>query len=182
MMVMTAKVDFKKVAIGLIAAIGVIVALILLLGGGNEDAPTSAGTVSGNDARVQFLKGFGWDISSSPTESGQVRIPKENTEVYERYNALQKSQGYDLSQYAGKSVMRYVYKVNNFPGATDPVYATLLVYKNQIIGGDITNTAPKGVVQGFKMPSATTQPNGSTTPSIIPSTVPSAVQPDPTTA
>ena len=131
MMVMTAKVDFKKVAIGLIAALGVIVALILLLGGGNEDAPTSAGTVSGNDARVQFLKSFGWDVSTSPTESGQVRIPKETTEVYERYNALQKSQGYDLSQYAGKSVMRYVYMVNNFPGATEPVYATLLVYKNR---------------------------------------------------
>jgi len=178
MMVMTAKVDFKKVAIGLIAAIGVIVALILLLGGGQDDTPASAGTVSGNDARVQFLKSFGWDVSTSPTESGQVRIPKENTEVYERYNSLQKSQGYDLSQYAGKSVMRYVYKVNNFPGATDPVYATLLVYKNQIIGGDITNTAAKGVVQGFKMPSTTIQPSESTTPSIIPSTV----QTDPTTA
>ena len=173
MMVMTAKVDFKKVAIGLIAAIGVIVALILLLGGGNADTPTAAGAVSGNDARVQFLKGFGWDISTSPTESGQVRIPKQASEVYDRYNALQKSQGYDLSQYAGKNVMRYVYKVNNFPGATDPVYATLLIYKNQVIGGDITNTAAMGAVQGFKMPSLT-QPNQAT--------MPSTVQTDPTTA
>ena len=49
-------------------------------------------------------------------------------------------------------IMRYVYKINNYPGATDPVYATLLVYKNQIIGGDVTNSAPKGTVSGFAMP------------------------------
>ena len=150
MMVMTAKLDFKKIAVGLIAAVGVIVALILLLGGGGEDTPTSAATVSGNDARVQFLKDFGWEVSTSPVESGQVRIPEAQSQVYERYNALQKSQGYDLSQYAGKTVMRYVYEVNNFPGATEPVYATLLIYKNQVIGGDVTNTAAKGVVQGFQ--------------------------------
>lgn len=158
MMVMTAKVDFKKIAIGLIAAVGVIIALILLLGGGNDAAPTAATSVSNNDARVKFLTDFGWEVNSSPTESSQVRIPEGSTEVFDRYNSLQKSQGYDLSQYAGKTVMRYVYKVNNFPGATEPVYATLLVYKNQIIGGDITNTAAKGVIQGFQK-----QPGNDTT-------------------
>ena len=105
---------------------------------------------------MQFLKDFGWDVSTSPTESSQVRIPDTQSEVFDRYNALQKSQSYDLSQYAGKTVMRSVYKINNYPNATEPVYATLLVYKNQIIGGDITDTAAKGVVQGFKMPSSNT--------------------------
>lgn len=158
MMVMTAKVDFKKIVIGLVAAAAVIVALILLFakGGGAEEA--SANAVTNNDARVQFLKNFGWDVDSSPTESSQVKIPEESTEVYDRYNALQKSQGYDLLPYAGKTVMRYVYKVNNYPGATEPVYATLLVYKNQVIGGDVTNTAAKGAVQGFKMPETTPEP------------------------
>jgi len=161
MMVMTAKVDFKKIAIGLIAAVAVIVLLIVLLGGGNDATPTVAGAVSSNDARVQFLKDQGWDVSNSPVESGQVRIPKEPTDVYERYNALQKTQGYDLGQHAGKTVMRYVYKINNFPGATEPVYATLLVYKNQVIGGDVTNTAANGVIQGLKADSKSeyTEPN-----------------------
>ena len=169
MMVMTAKVDFKKIAIGLIAAIGVIVALILILGGGNNAAPTAATGISNNDGRVQFLKDFGWDVSTSPVESSQVRIPKEQTPVYERYNALQKSQGYDLSQYAGKTVMRYVYKVNNCPGATEPVYATVLVYKNQVIGGDITDTAAKGLIQGFRKQD-TVQPSQPTTPETDPTT------------
>lgn len=172
MMVMTAKVDFKKILLVLAAIAGVILALILLLGGGDETAPTAATSVSNNDARVQFLKDFGWEVNASPVESGQVRIPEEQTEVYQRYNALQKSQGYDLSQYAGKTVMRYVYKVNNFPNATEPVYATLLVYKNQIIGGDITDTAAKGVIQGFKMQESTTTPTTAPTTAPTETTVP----------
>ena len=45
--------------------------------------------------------------------------------------------------------MRYVYKVENYPGATGPVYATLLVYKNKVIGGDITDTSPGGKIMGL---------------------------------
>ena len=172
MMVMTAKVDFKKIAIGLIAAIGVIIAAIVLLGGGNDTAPTAAPAVSDNDGRVQFLAGLGWEVSTSPTESGQVRIPREQSQVYQRYNALQKASGYDLSPYAGKAVMRYVYQINNYPNATEPVYATLLVYKNQIIGGDITDTAAKGSIQGLQQ--ATGQLSESTVPQ---TTVPSSAEP-----
>ena len=165
MMVMTAKVDLKKIVIGLVAAAALIVALILLFSGGGSAEETSAGAVTNNDARVQFLKNFGWDVSGSPTESSQVKIPEQSTEVYDRYNALQKSQGYDLTPYAGKTVMRYVYKVNNYPGATEPVYATLLVYKNQVIGGDVTDTAAKGVVQGFQMPASSQTPTEPSAPS-----------------
>jgi hypothetical protein len=155
MMVMTAKVDFKKILIILAVVVAVILGAILLLDRNENAEPTIAGTVSSNDGRVKFLEEMGWQVSASPTESSQVRIPEEDSEVFSRYNALQKSQGYDLSAYAGKTVMRYVYKVNNFPGATEPVYATVLISKNQVIGGDVTNTSAKGVIQGFKMPKQT---------------------------
>ena len=151
MMVMTAKVDLKKIALILGAVAAVILALILLFGGDHTQT-TSAAPVSNNDARVSFLSNLGWDVAASPTESGQVRIPENITEVFDRYNKLQKQQGYDLTAYAGKNVMRYVYKVENFPGSGEPVYATLLVYKNQIIGGDITDTAAGGKVQPLKKP------------------------------
>lgn len=150
MLVMTAKLDKKKAAFIFAAVVVVIAAIILLISGGDTSA-TASTDVSSNDARVEFLKGFGWDVTTSPAESSQVKIPKDASEVFQRYNALQKSQGYDLSEYAGKSVMRYVYEVKNYPGATEPVYATLLVYKGKIIGGDITDTAAKGKIQGFKM-------------------------------
>ena len=150
MMVMTAKVNLKKITILLGAVALVVIGLALAFGGRSE--PTSAKPVSDNEARVQFLKGFGWEVAATPVESGRVKIPAEQSEVFDRYAQLQKSQGYDLVPYAGKTVMRYVYQITNYPNATEPVYATLLVHKNQIIGGDITNTGPDGRVQGFAMP------------------------------
>lgn len=155
MMVMTAKVNLKKILMLLGGIFLVILVLILLLGG--EDARETAVTVTTNDGRVAFLEGFGWDVAASPVESGQVKIPTQTTEVFDRYNTLQKTQGYDLTRFAGKNVMRYVYKVNNYPGATEPVYATVLVYKNQIVGGDITDTAARGQIRGFAMPQTATE-------------------------
>ena len=165
-MFMTAKVDLKKILIIAGIAVAVILALVLLFGGLGDSETTAAPAVSGNDARVEFLKGFGWEVSASPKESGQVKIPQEQSDVFERYNALQKGQGYDLSKYAGKTVMRYVYKINNYPGATEPVYATLLIFKDQVIGGDVTDTSAKGVIRGFQMPENTPAPTvpQSTTP------------------
>ena len=160
MMMMTAKVNIKKVLIGLIALVALVMALASLLGGEKESAAVT--TMSDNDSRVQFLESQGWQVITSPKEAGQVKIPTEASPLYSRYNDLQKSQGYDLTQYAGKTVMRYVYEVTNFPNAQQPVYATVLVYKNQIIGGDITNTAAKGAIQGLTKAEPTTP---TTTPS-----------------
>lgn len=168
MMFMTAKVDLKKIltVIGIIAAL--IIAAIWLFGGTGDAAATAAPSVSTNDGRVQFLKDLGWDVSTSPVQSSQVRIPENASEAFDRYNTLQKSQGYDLSSYAGKTVMRYAYQINNYPGAKDPVYATLLVYKNQIIGGDVTDTGAKGQIRGFKMPqhASQTAPSETTLPQV----------------
>ena len=156
MMVMTAKVDMKKVIAILAAVAALIIGLIALFGGDTNSAATSAtANMASNDARVKFLTELGSEVTTSPVESSQVRIPQESSEVFERYNTLQKSLGYDLSAYAGKNVMRYVYKVENYPDAVEPVYATLLVYKNQIIGGDITNTAAKGMIHGLKKATTT---------------------------
>ena len=153
MMVMTAKVDMKKILLILAAIAALILALILLMGESSA-AQTAAPAPGSNDARVKFLTDFGWDVTTSPAESSQVKIPQETTEVFDRYNALQKSQGYDLSKFAGKTVMRYVYKINNHPGSTGPVYATVLMHKNKVIGGDVTDTSSGGHIHSFKMPEA----------------------------
>ena len=150
MLVMTAKVDIKKIAIIAVAIVAVIAAVVLLFSGGGSVSTAGANTVTNNDDRVQFLAGYGWEVVSSPAETSQVRIPADSSEVFDRYNALQKSMGYDLSAYQGKTVMRYVYKIKNYPGATEPVYATILISSNQVIGGDITDTSATGVIQGFE--------------------------------
>ena len=154
MLIMTTKVDKRKLILAAAAVIAAIV-LLLTLGGGSAE-PTSAMTTAPaadtNDARVKFLTDLGWEVTPSPAESSQVKIPKTEDPVFTRYNELQKSQGYDLQKYAGKQVMRYVYEINNYPGAKEPVYATVLVYKDKIIGGDITDTTPGGKITGFSKP------------------------------
>ena len=149
MLILTTKVDKPKLLLAAIAVIAAILLLLALTGGDSAPAAAMDHAADTNDARVKFLTDLGWEITASPTESAEVRIPTKSDEVFDRYNELQKSQGYDLSKYAGKKVMRYVYQVENFPGAKEPVYATVLVYKDKIIGGDITDTTPGGKVQGF---------------------------------
>lgn len=158
MMVMTAKVDKKKILMVLAGVAAAILLLLLVFGGGGDTQDPTVQTATGNDKRVAFLQEFGWEVNASPVQSGEVRIPETPTQAYERYNALQKSQGYDLTKYAGQTVMRYVYKVTNYPGATDPVYATLLVHKDAVIGGDITDTSAKGKIHGFQMPQSVKEP------------------------
>ena len=152
MLIMTTKVDKRKLILAL-AAILAAVGLLLLFTGSDDAEPTASVATTPaadtNDARVKFLTDLGWDVTASPAEATEVKIPKGSDEVFDRYNELQKSQGYDLTKYAGKKIMRYVYRINNYPNAQEPVYATLLVYKDRIIGGDITDTTPGGKVQGF---------------------------------
>lgn len=157
-MIMTAKVDFKKIMLVLLSAAAILLALILFFGNGSENTAATA-AVTANDSRVKFLESFGWQVTPNPKETTRVKIPEDSGEMFRRYNALQKGQGYDLSKYSGKKVMRFVYEITNYPGAEEPVYATLLVYKNKIIGGDITDTSVKGKIRGFQMPAAQpTQP------------------------
>ena len=155
MFVFTAKLSKPKLFAAGILLLAAVLLIVLL-------------AVSGGDDRVAYLATFGWSVNAEPTEVQQVRIPDTaDNKVFARYNDLQLSQGFDLTQYAGKEVMRYVYEVLNHPDATDPVYAGILVYEGRIIGGDITDTSPNGQIHGFAMPGSpqATVPSESAEPS-----------------
>ena len=62
MLVMTAKVDKKKIILALGAVAALIVMLIMLFGGSDEATPTAAPSLGSNDGRVKFLQDFGWDV------------------------------------------------------------------------------------------------------------------------
>lgn len=105
-----------------------------------------------NEARIAYLASFGWTVEETPVETQEVKIPKEFPELLEKYNTIQKNQGFDLHEYEGKRIKQYVYTVINYPGAEEPVLATLLVYKDKIIGGDIRSSAQDGFLHGFANP------------------------------
>ena len=99
--------------------------------------------------RVQFLSQFGYTVDAEPIEQVEVSIPKDFDKVFAAYNELQKGEGLDLGRYKGKTVMRYTYKVQNYEGYSQPVYANLLIYKNKVIGGDICSADPAGFAHGL---------------------------------
>ena len=103
---------------------------------------------------MAFLESFGWQVQAEPTETREVMIPAP---VQRCVHRLQRHAagpgGFDLEPYAGQICTQYVYKVENHPG-DDQVYATLLVYGDEIIGGDIASTAVDGFMHGFASDSA----------------------------
>ena len=154
MMVITAKVKKKNLVMILLAVAAILV--VLLWPSGKKQPAAETGTiqkVETNDARVSFLKQFGWELNDAPVETQEVRIPTEPNEVFSRYNELQQSQGYDMSNYAGKIVKRYVYEITNHPDDGDDYRATIFVYRSKVIGGDIASTDAGGQMHGFAIPS-----------------------------
>lgn len=158
MVVLTAKVSKGKL-VAILLILAVVVGLLVVLGSSAEEGGTTAETtittVESNDDRVAYLQSLGWQVNPEPVESQEVRIPAELPEVLQKYNELQQSQGYDLSQYGGKTVKRYVYEVLNYPDTTESYYLTLLVHKDTVIGGDVTSAAQNGLMQGLQYPATT---------------------------
>ena len=154
MFVMTAKLSKTKLfAAGLILLAAIILVVVFVTAGGGETGENIP-VGETNDDRVAYLASFGWSVNAQPKQTQQVKIPDSaENKVFARYNELQLSQGFDLTKYAGKEATRYVYEILNYPEAEEPVYASILVYDGKIIGGDITDSSPNGLIHGFQMPS-----------------------------
>lgn len=150
-MVVSLKANKKRIVAVLVLAIAVVGACVFLRGGDDPAPQTYLGST--NEERVSFLEGFGWQVDTEPAETREVMIPAEFNDVYTTYNVMQKAQGFDLLPYAGEVVTQYQYLVQNYPNETE-VYATLLVYGDTIIGGDIACSRADGFMHGFAKDSA----------------------------
>ena len=93
-------------------------------------------------------------MEEEPADFREVVIPAEFNDVYTAYNAMQNAQGFDLKPYAGEKCMQYRYIVTNYPDCPDTVFATLLVFEDRIIGGDVSSEAADGFMHGFAADSA----------------------------
>lgn len=129
-------------------------------------ARTSSGATSVNQFlvnartasdREQFLSQFGWEIDSDPIEAREVTVPADFSEVYAEYNEMQKTLGFDLTEYKGCRVKKWVYAVTNYPGVPNNVNATLLICDGQVIGGDISSIGGQKFTHSLLMPADRTQ-------------------------
>ncbi len=152
MVVMTAKLSKGKLVAMLMIVVVIVALLVSLCTGAKKSGETAEATVRSNDERVSYLKSLGWEVDPDPVETQEVRVPEELPEVLVRYNELQKSQGYDLRAYGGKTLKRFVYEIENYPDPADSYFATLLVYQDQIVGGDVSSSSRGGRMQGLDFP------------------------------
>ena len=102
--------------------------------------------------RADYLSNIGCEISDETPESKTVIIPYEFSDVYETYNRLQKSSGYDLSGFKGEKCTVYTYSVKSFGDFSEDDYANanLIVYNGRIIGGDISSAKINGKMYPLK--------------------------------
>ena len=103
-----------------------------------------------DEERISFLKTYGWEVKAEPVEIMEVIIPAEFDEIYEKYNIIQKSQGYDLSKFKGKRAKRYTYIIINYPDATDEIRANILSVDGIVVGGDVCSVVLGGFIHGFE--------------------------------
>lgn len=155
MFVFSIKASTLKIAAVVCAS---VVALVVLLTMIPVNEPTAASLmysestsynfsgVKSNEDRVAFLSQFGWEVESTPIEEAKVTIPSEFDKVFVGYNELQKQQGLDLTKYKNKEVMRYTYKITNYPDYEGTVYANILIYRGKVIGGDVCTADVNGFV------------------------------------
>lgn len=153
------KVTRQRLALFLAAVAAVAAMTSAAISGGNVEKASSGGleisrSASGSAEIVRFLSAYGWEVDETSAQTRDVQIPSPFDSVYEQYNALQRAQGFDLSPYRGRKVTVTSYGVLNYPGYEengDAIKATVMVYKDKIIGGDIASVEFGGFMHGFDM-------------------------------
>ena len=103
--------------------------------------------VRDEDDRVAFIEQFGLKVKGAACDECDFLMPENFDRVIMGYNEIQKSQGLDLSKYAKKKVKRYTYEIDGYDGYDGDVFVNLLVYRNRIIGCDISSADPEGFVR-----------------------------------
>lgn len=159
MFIFTARVTRKRLIAGAAALIIICGAAIAVSSLDSDQSVGAAATasapkkVSSNEDRIAYLEHFGWQVAPEPLAVEELLIPEEFDETYTEYLKLQESQGFDLTKYCGKRVKRCTYEITNYPTGETGVQGALLIYKKQVIGGEVLSPRLDGFIHGLEMPS-----------------------------
>ena len=156
MFVYTLKASSIKFFATILLAVAILVTIVAVIPDLEVAGEVAAVTIKYSDIktdedRAAFFKQFGYEIKDTPVDTRDVAVPEQFDAVYEKYNDIQKAQGLNLSKYKGKNVVKYTYEVTNYD-YKGTVLATILVYKDKIIAGDICSADGTGFMHGFEKP------------------------------
>ena len=140
----TRQISLKKIGLLLIGVILIIMILRSIIG----CISAATGTITEAQA-AEFLQKYGWTTEKGTVKAEEVHIPSSFSEVYERYNAIQRKQGYDLTKYKGEKVLKYTFVITTDKNYEN-VEAHIRTYGRKVIGGDICSTELGGFMTGFE--------------------------------
>lgn len=156
MIIYTAKLDHRRLIAGGLGALALVCVLGLFWAFSGPSAAAGQAVspkgVKTEEDRLAYLGAYGWLVKEEPLAVEELAIPEEFGPEYTDYLALQSQQGFDLSRYAGKTVKRYTYEILNYPTGETGVQASLLMYKNTVVGADVLSPALDGFIHGLEMP------------------------------
>lgn len=119
-----------------IVAVAVLVFLLSLFKGTKK-----------NETPEHFLKNLGYNYEL--IDEKKIAIPKKFGENLQKYNMLQKKQGFDLSKYAGKVCVQQKYSIKtseasqsnkksgNNNNNNNNYIADLIVFNGSVVGGSL---------------------------------------------
>ena len=110
-------------------------------------ADIKLGGIKTNEDRLEFISQFDINVVGEAKESESFAVPENFDRVLAQYNEIQKRQGLDLTKYKNKKVTRYTYSVNDYEGYDGEVNVNLIVYRNTVIGCDVSSAEPSGFVK-----------------------------------
>jgi len=143
MQVLTFKAKPRTLFGAALALTGLIVILLTFIVN-HPAAPTAADaeiSCATAEERADYLRSLGWEFDTE--EEKEITIPAEWNNVYEQYNAIQKKQGFDLSDYKGCAAVIYTYHLTNYKDSQN-VIANLIVCDGKLVGADLCDPAAKG--------------------------------------
>lgn len=157
MFVLSMKTTRPRVFVTLAVALVLLATMLVLSNRHNVSATVGPVTAADDAHRRLFLEQLGYELAPTDGEVQEIALPADFDETLAAYNLLQQQAGHDLGPYRGKRVKCWTYEVTNYPG-DEPVQAHVYLYKDEIIGGDISSTVQGGFVHGLKP----LQPEGKT--------------------
>jgi len=108
------------------------------------NTPFSSSSVTSPHDVCIFLAEMGWKCDSENVQTQHSVLPSQFDHVFTSYNELQLQQNCDLSKFMGEEITVYTVPIKNYGDLSQSVYATIIVHKDKVIGGDIHSAELNG--------------------------------------
>ena len=138
---------FAVLAVCFAVLLGLILSGNTALVSASSSGAINLSDIKTEDDRVGFIEQFGLKVKGASTESKSFVIPDNFDRVLAGYNEIQKKQGLDISKYSKKKVTRYTYEIESYEDYDGDVLVNLLIYRNRVIGCDVSSADANGFVK-----------------------------------